>query len=136
MASGAAAAVAAAVGFFAIMVLSSLGHTETGPLCSDCGLLCTMKCITEIATTCRSYCENPLAARQSCERQVFQACTVTSCCYGNCSRDCILEANNGCQFVHDTTINCQSCRGGILQSCVPACYSNCNSTCVKKEDGS
>ncbi|KXG21458.1 uncharacterized protein LOC110430620 [Sorghum bicolor] len=135
MAFGAAAAAyAAAVAVFAIMVLSSLGHPETGPLCSDCGLLCTMNCTTEIATKCRSYCENPSAGRQYCQRQVFQACTLSFCCNGNCSRDCDLEAQNGCH-VHDTTIDCQSCRGGVLQYCIPTCNSNCNSTCVKKDHG-
>ncbi|AQK84636.1 uncharacterized protein LOC100278974 precursor [Zea mays] len=133
MASGAGAAAAVAV--FAIMVLSSLGHPRTGPLCSDCGSMCTANCTGEVATSCRSYCENPLAARQSCERQVLQACTVSFCCYGNCTRDCNLEAHNACQSVHDTTIDCQSCTGGIFQSCFPACNSNCNSTCVNKEHG-
>ncbi|KAG0517210.1 hypothetical protein BDA96_09G069000 [Sorghum bicolor] len=130
MASGAAATAAVAV--FAILVLSSLGRPETGPLCSDCALLCTVNCTTQIDTTCRSYCENPLAARQSCEKQVFQACTVSSCCNGNCSRDCISVAKDACQFVHDNSIDCESCRGGILQSCPLACNSDCNSTCVKK----
>ncbi|PWZ10147.1 hypothetical protein Zm00014a_032311 [Zea mays] len=135
-AAGAGAAVAVAV--LAILVLSSMGHPNKGPLCSECGSLCNTNCTAEAAnsTTCRSYCDNdPTAAREDCERQVLQGCQAAYCSYGTCSRDCNLEAQNACLSIPDDYTDCQACKQGMFQSCFPTCQSNCNSTCVKKEHG-